>query len=696
MLAARFARPPPGGTLRPRTALLAALVPAVLALALSPGAARAYPTVEGQPAKYVIITGDALAASFQPLADWKTQTGLPAVVRSLSDVIAAHPVAWDDAERVRLEIRDAWLAGAQWVLLGGGAGVVPRRYARTTFFGGKDLLTDLYFQCLGGNWDADGDHVFGEGFFDPGNPGDNADLSPEVWLGRAPVLTPEEAQRFVAKTLQYERTPAGDYEHLSLECAEVLFPTNWQPGDPTPSLDGAELVEPLLPFFDLHPSLHVARLYENFTDSRWRPGALAENRAAVLDSLRRGSNQTLFVGHGYIHGIVTGAGSLDESDFLSLTNGSRLESLRFLGNSAAQFDSGGIGRAALIAPAGGATSVIGESDFTFPTSARFPMIEYYRLMVQDSVSAQGEALARSMLPILPFTNFDSVTRWTVMTELLLGDPELRTWTGPLRTLTVLHPLVAIMGDTSIAVTVLAGANPVRGARVAAWFPGRFLNVAVTDAAGAAHVPIRTMHSGSFLLTVTAYDARPAETSIPIVDRSTPALASLVHADARFDRVFLRGQAEAGASFTLERAGATPGWARIAERVADGTGALLYEDREVEPGATYHYRLYGGDPAGYSSALDVVIPARPALALRVQGPQPVAGAARLELTLVSAAPARLEVMDVAGRRLASREVEGGPGAVTLRLDAAAGLAPGLYWLRLTQDGRDARARLLVLR
>jgi hypothetical protein len=294
----------------------------MLALALSPGVVRAYPTVEGQPARYVIITGDALAASFQPLADWKTQTGLPAVVRSLSDVIAAHPVAWDDAERVRLEIRDAWLAGAQWVLLGGGAGVVPRRYAHTTFFGGKDLLTDLYFQCLDGNWDADGDHVFGEGFFDAGNPGDHADLSPEVWLGRAPVLTPEEAQRFVAKTLQYERTPAGDYEHLSLECAEVLFPQDWLPGQ-VPALDGAELVEPLLPFFDLHPAVHVARLYENFTDSRWRPGALAENRAAVLDSLRRGSNQTLFVGHGYIHGIVTGVGSLDESDFLSLTIGNR-------------------------------------------------------------------------------------------------------------------------------------------------------------------------------------------------------------------------------------------------------------------------------------------------------------------------------------------------------------------------------------
>src|SRR5439155_6633569 len=169
--------------MHPRTALPAALVPALLALAISPGAAHAFPTVEGQPARYVIITADVMAASFQPLADWKTQTGLPALVRRMSDVITAHPVAWDDAERVRLEIRDAWQAGAQWVLLGGGAGVVPRRYAHTTFYGGKDLLTDLYFQCLDGDWDADGDHVYGEGYISPSDPGDNADLVPEVWIG---------------------------------------------------------------------------------------------------------------------------------------------------------------------------------------------------------------------------------------------------------------------------------------------------------------------------------------------------------------------------------------------------------------------------------------------------------------------------------------------------------------------------------
>src|SRR5262249_18347313 len=96
------------------------------------------------------------------------------------------------------------------------------------------------------------------------------------------------------------------------------------------------------------------------------------------------------------------------------------------------------------------------------------------------------------------------------------------------------------------------------------------------------------------------------------------------------------------------------------------------------------------PAGASTV------ASPALAVRVRGPQPIAGAPEVELVLGSEAPAQVEVLDVAGRRIQSRDLAGlGAGAHSLRLDAG-GFTPGLYWLRLTQGGREARARMLVIR
>jgi hypothetical protein len=92
-----------------------------------------------------------------------------------------------------------------------------------------------------------------------------------------------------------------------------------------------------------------------------------------------------------------------------------------------------------------------------------------------------------------------------------------------------------------------------------------------------------------------------------------------------------------------------------------------------------------------------IAAPPSLGVRVLGAQPVAASPEVELTLGTGAPARVDVLDVAGRRIESRDLAGlGAGPHTLRLGASEALAPGLYWLRLTQDGREARARMLVLR
>jgi hypothetical protein len=238
------------------------------------------------------------------------------------------------------------------------------------------------------------------------------------------------------------------------------------------------------------------------------------------------------------------------------------------------------------------------------------------------------------------------------------------------------------------------------ARVAAWALGQFLEVGTTDGNGIVHLPIHPTASGDFLLTVTAYDAHPLEASVPIVEPPTPTLAALVSAEARLDRVVLRGQTSvAGAAFSLERARDTGAWTTIAELRADGTGLIQFEDLGVEPGATYRYRLAGGEAGGpgYSAALAVTMPRRPVLALRLRGAQPVAGAPELEMTLGSSAPARLELLDVTGRRLISRDLLGlGIGAHVVRLDDAASLAPGLYWLRLAQDGRSAGSRMVVAR
>ena len=92
--------------------------------------------------------------------------------------------------------------------------------------------------------------------------------------------------------------------------------------------------------------------------------------------------------------------------------------------------------------------------------------------------------------------------------------------------------------------------------------------------------------------------------------------------------------------------------------------------------------------------------RPALrVLSIQAPTTggVARSPRVTFTLVDESPAHLEVLDVAGRVVASHDVGSkGPGEHTLDLADDGRLAQGIYFLRLRQGTSEARMRCVVVR
>ncbi|HKQ57260.1 MAG TPA: C25 family cysteine peptidase [Candidatus Eisenbacteria bacterium] len=484
------------------------------------------PSVLGSPVAYVILTNDALAPEFQRLADWKTQSGVPAVVRTLSFVRQQYPFGTDDADRVRQFIRDAYARwGTKWVLLGGDTDVIPHRTIYTTFFSGENIPCDMYFSCLDGNWNADGDSTYGEGYFSPQKTGDNADLFPEVYVGRAPVSTVADVQLFVNKNFQYTRTPVGDYEHTVLFFAEVLFPQDWVFPQVT-SLDGAELVEEVLPSLLTNPGIHYGRLYQNYTDARWSPGSIEETKARVLDSLTVGYNMTIHVGHGYRNVMSVGDDNIDNSHAMALTNGNRLSNLYAIDCNSNSIDFPCLGEAFLKAPNGGAVSNIGSTRFDFPHAGRAFQKEYFRLMFEDSVTAVGETQALQKMPFAASSFGDNINRWTCTTLLMLGDPEQHQWTGKPRTLTVTHPPTFALGESTMTVNVkIAGVN-LYGARVTLYKPGDDYRFATTNGAGNAVVEFRPGSTGTFYVTVTAFDCRPKQDTLTVGAATTEVLADL--------------------------------------------------------------------------------------------------------------------------------------------------------------------------
>jgi hypothetical protein len=69
---------------------------------------------------------------------------------------------------------------------------------------------------------------------------------------------------------------------------------------------------------------------------------------------------------------------------------------------------------------------------------------------------------------------------------------------------------------------------------------------------------------------------------------------------------------------------------------------------------------------------------------------------LSFALETGAPALLECVDVAGRRVAWEEVGRlGPGRHSITLAGGVRLKPGLYWLRLRQGAALVQRRIVLL-
>lgn len=87
----------------------------------------------------------------------------------------------------------------------------------------------------------------------------------------------------------------------------------------------------------------------------------------------------------------------------------------------------------------------------------------------------------------------------------------------------------------------------------------------------------------------------------------------------------------------------------------------------------------------------------AFALRGFLANPAGAGTAVGFSLPDAAPARLEVLDVAGRLVASREVGAyGAGAHRVTLEELRAAPPGLLFVRLTRAGRSLVARATHLR
>jgi hypothetical protein len=144
---------------------------------------------------------------------------------------------------------------------------------------------------------------------------------------------------------------------------------------------------------------------------------------------------------------------------------------------------------------------------------------------------------------------------------------------------------------------------------------------------------------------------------------------------RFDRVAIAQTLGRGAVATVTVTGTMRG------RQLIGTDAV-----RIPQGQSFH-RPSDLDPEASAPVLSIGAPMTIG----------VAGRLRVAFTLADASPARLDVLDVAGRVVVSQDVGGaGTGKHTMELGDRASLAQGIYFLRIRQGGSEARTRAALVR
>ncbi|MBK8230548.1 MAG: hypothetical protein IPK72_08190 [Candidatus Eisenbacteria bacterium] len=165
------------------------------------------PSLEGPAIDMVILTGDGwangigdpgdMAAAFQEWADWRTQTGVPTVVRTVQWV-REHYSGSDDPERIRAFLREAYSKwGTDYLLIGGDVEVVPARMSGGDPGSETEFPVAWYYAELDVTWGSIKIPFFG------GSGG----AYPDLWVGRVPARSAAEVEDCLEKVRTYDRVP---------------------------------------------------------------------------------------------------------------------------------------------------------------------------------------------------------------------------------------------------------------------------------------------------------------------------------------------------------------------------------------------------------------------------------------------------------------------------------------------------------
>ncbi|MCB5230428.1 MAG: C25 family cysteine peptidase [Candidatus Cloacimonas sp.] len=362
-----------------------------------------------EPYQMIVISSREKEEVFEEYIEWRTDKGITTGFFTTQDIYELYE-GDNRPEQIRNFIIDAYLAYAQtetpleYVILGGDAKIIPIRgmYGKVGKTVDRAMPADIYYSNLDGDWDANGNGIYGE-------EDDKIDLFAEVALGRIPANSDSQFRNFFHKNYYYveNNTYSNDIVCMIGEKLDE---------NPTYGGDYKDDIIPLIP-----DKYKIKTLYE-------RDETFSSN--AVVDAINSGIGIINHIGHSFFS-LVFG---LNNSRIYSLKN-SEYGFAYTQGCYPAAFDpatsqeSGCVGQNLTIAK-GGLFAFIGNTRYGWymPGSTQGPSqafdITFFQGLYDENIRELGHTMNYSKEELAEIAATNDVMRWVYYVLVLFGDPSI--------------------------------------------------------------------------------------------------------------------------------------------------------------------------------------------------------------------------------------------------------------------------------
>jgi len=411
--------------------------------------------------EYLIVCDQSKIANWMPLQNIHQDRGRNVLIKSMSEITAASPGA-DTQEKLRNYIISMYSTNPlRYVLLAGDTDVIPHRGFYVNLGTGSesdaDIPADMYYSCLDGTWNNDNDANWGEMY--------EADLAPELAVGRVCYNSDTEISNFINKVMSYMIVP------VEAEIKSAFFVGEWLWDGPT---WGGDYMDEMIGGSDAHGYTTVG------VPTTWNITTLYDRTYGAADSwdasdirplLSQGPNFVNHLGHSnttytmrlsnnqvsnstitnngsnhnfstyFTQGCYSGAFDNRDTQPGSYTSDCIAEKMMSIAN----------GPVAMLAHSRYGWGMQGSTD----GASQYIHRQYMDAVFGEHIQELGYTLVDSKIDNIPYITNTAVMYWVTYETNLFGDPAMMLWTDTPQNVVANLPSQWLVGVNSYQISTNA-------------------------------------------------------------------------------------------------------------------------------------------------------------------------------------------------------------------------------------------------